>query len=447
MTHPTMAVSSIRSSAKHPKNKPVAHARLIASPPPSLGVRVQPLSCLLLLALLAGCSSPAADTHTTTSPTPAAPPPQASDIKGMQPIASVRNSTLGEWVENGLAYLSSGSDGLRIVDVRNPAEPVVLAKDIPDSSSRDVDLIHHPNGRTYALLANSTEGNTKLFDVTDPGNVTFVVKTSTCDHTVAVVPGTTVVYGSWSLCQASHPQQVEQGDVEILDFADPAHPVSRIFAFPPVAMTAGGPKAITATSCHEMTFNAALHRAYCAAISDTQVWDDTDPLNPRIVAVIDDPLVNIHHSVWDADNGTTLIIGDEFTGVLAPTPMCSDKVQYPTSALAFYDIKDLAKPTRVGYYNIPYDAVQASADSGGIQYCSTHLGDVIDGTDLIVMGWYSAGTVMVDFSDPAHAKTVATWRAAGPSSVWETRYMDGHVYSSDEVRGLDILKVAGLPGT
>ncbi len=359
----------------------------------------------------------------------------------MVPVASVQNSTLGEWVENGRVYLSSGSDGLRIVDVHDPANPVVLAQDIPDSSSRDVDLIHHPNGHLYALLADAGEANTKLFDITDLSNITLVAKTTTCDHTIAVVPNSTVVYGSWSLCQATKPNQMEQGDVEILDFKDPAHPVSKIMAFPPVAMTLGGPKVITATSCHEMTFNAQLHRAYCAAISDTQIWDDTDPLNPVIVAVIDDPLVNIHHSVWDADNGTTLIIGDEFTGVLLPTPMCSDKVEYPTSALAFYDIKDLANPTRVGYYNIPYDAVLGTGESGMAKYCSTHLGDVLDGTDLIVMGWYSAGTVMVDFKDPANAKTVAMWRAPGDSSVWETRYMDGYVYASDEIRGLDILKV------
>jgi hypothetical protein len=230
--------------------------------------------------------------------------------------------------------------------------------------------------------------------------------------------------------------------VEILDYADPEHPVSKLYVFPPVAMVgpAGAPKPVSATSCHEMSFNAELHRAYCAGISETQVWDTTDPLNPVIISIIDDPLVNIHHSVWDARNGTLLIIGDEFTGVLLPTPMCSDTVEYPTSALAFYDISDLRNPMRVGYYNIPYDSLAGSLESGAPQYCSTHLGDVIDGTDLIVMGWYSAGTVLVDFTEPSDAKTVATWRADGETFVWETRYMDGHVYSADEVRGLDVLQ-------
>jgi hypothetical protein len=404
------------------------------------------LASLLSLALLAGClSNDAAEGPGPAATTTTPPPATAADVAGMEYLASPAfnqsdsPATLGEWVEGGLAYLS-GPAGLRIVDVHDPAHPVVLAEDVPDTASRDVDLIHHPNGHLYAILADASESYMKLVDVTDPRVPQFVGHTETCVHTVAVVPNSTVVYGSWSLCHAFVAGQPLDGDVEIVDFADPLHPVSRLFVFPPAAVIGGVPHPVTATSCHEMTFNADLQRAYCAGISDTLVWDIKDPLNPVIVSVIDDPLVNIHHSVWDADNGTTLVIGDEFTGVLAPTPTCSDQAELPTSALAFYDISDLSMPRRVGYYNIPYDAVAASAESGSPQYCSTHLGDVIDGTDLIVMGWYTAGTVMVDFSEPSDAKTVATWRAEGqPTSVWETRYYDGHVYASDERHGLDIL--------
>lgn len=406
------------------------------------------LSSLLAFSLLAGClsDSPSEGGPSETAPT-APPPATAADVAGMEYLSSPQfnesdsPAVLGEWVEDGLAYLS-GPAGLRIVDVSDPANPVVLSEAVPDTASRDVDLIHHPNGRLYAVLADSQESYMKLVDVTDPAAPQFVMHTNTCVHTVATVPGTTVVYGSWSLCHASVPGQPMDGDVEIIDFADPMHPMSRLYVFPPVAMVGGTPRPVSATSCHEMTFNAELKRAYCAGITDTLVWDVSDPLSPAIISVIDDPLVNIHHSVWDADNGTLLIIGDEFSGVLAPTPTCSDQAELPTSALAFYDLSDLALPRRLGYYNIPHDAVASSAESGRPQYCSTHLGDVIDGTRLIVMGWYSAGTVMVDFTDPADAKTVATWRAEGqPTSVWETRYSDGHVYVADEEHGLDILTV------
>ena len=90
--------------------------------------------------------------------------------------------------------------------------------------------------------------------------------------------------------------------------------------------------------------------------------------------------------------------------------------------------------------DIPYDST-AGGEGSATKVCTTHLGDVIDGTDLIVMGWYSAGTVMVDFSDLAHPKTVAIWHVDGESSVWETRYYQGYIFSADEVRGLDILSI------
>jgi hypothetical protein len=406
------------------------------------------LSALLLAAVLAGCTgthsapAPATPARHDTGPTPA----PAQLATRMDYLASAKFNAsdspqgLGEWIDDGLLYLSGGA-GLRIVDIHDPANPVVLSEDTPDTNSRDVDLIHHPNGRLYAVLADDGESQMKLVDVTDPHAPALVAKTTTCVHTVAVVPGTTVVYGSWSLCQATRPAQMLDGDVEIVDFKDPQHPVSKLFVFPPAAMVGGRPHPITATSCHEMTFNAQLHRAYCAAITDTQVWDDSDPLDPTIIGVIDDPLVNIHHSVWDADNGTTLVLGDEVAGAEAPAPTCSDKADLPTSALAFYDIKDLANPVRLGSYNIPYDSL-GGGEGTATKVCTTHLGDVIDGTDRIVMGWYVAGTVLVDFSDPAHAKTVATWRADGATSVWETRYYQGHVYSADEVRGLDVLTLA-----
>jgi hypothetical protein len=403
------------------------------------------LAALLGVALLAGCLSDSPGEPVPPADTTVPPPASAADVAGFEHVASprfnesARASVFGEWVEDGIAYLS-GPAGLRIVDVRDPANPVVLAEDVPDTDSRDVDLIHHPNGRLYAVLADSQESYMKLVDVTDPSSPQLVGTTRTCVHTVAVVPGTAVVYGSWSLCHVDVPGQPLDGDVEIIDFTDPMNPVSKLYVFPPVAMVGGVPRPVSATSCHEMTFNAELKRAYCAGITDTLVWDISDPLDPVIISVIDDPLVNIHHSVWDARNGTLLIIGDEFAGVLAPTPTCSDEAELPTSGLAFYDMTDLSMPRRVGYYNIPYDAVAASAEAGAPQYCSTHLGDVIEGADLIVMGWYTAGIVMVDFSEPSDAKTVATWRAEGqPTSVWEARYHDGHVFVADAQHGLDIL--------
>ncbi len=112
----------------------------------------------------------------------------------------------------------------------------------------------------------------------------------------------------------------------------------------------------------------------------------------------------------------------------------------PTSSIWFFDISDLATPLPLGYFQVEYD--QVTAESADVPaYCSTHLGDVIEGHDLFVLGWYAGGTVMVDFANPAAAQQVAAWHAPAPTSVWEARYHDGHVYAADTQRGLDILKI------
>lgn len=398
---------------------------------------------LLALGLLAGCLDDGAD------PLPAAPSavtyPLPDAVTALEQVAApATNGSRGSFIDEGRLYLS-GSAGLRIFDIRDPARVTLLADNIPDTQgSSDVDVLHHPDGRTYAVLNVDGDGHVVLVDVTDPAAAAIVPESATdlCAHSVGVVTGTTVVYVSWSVCHATqdHQRQVAEGDVEVIDYADPMAPQRHLMEFPPVAMTVGGvPRPVTATSCHEISFNAELRRAYCSAISQTHVWDVSDPHAPAILQVIDDPLSNIHHGAWDARNGTLLILGDEFAGVLAPTPMCSDEVDVPTSALWFYDISDLANPRRVGYYQIPHDAIQSSLESGSAQYCSTHMGDVID-DDRLVMGWYTAGVVVVDFSDPAAATTLATWRAAD-SDVWEARYGNGHVFLSDKARGLDVLRL------
>lgn len=406
------------------------------------------LLAALLVPLLAGCLSDSGDED--GAPDDGAgnggirrpPTTQGPDaIAAMEWVAQPnQNGTTGIWVEDGLAYLSGGV-GLRIIDVRDPANATVLAQEVEDTDgTRDVQAFLHPNGRHYAAMA---QGGSRiiLVDVEDPTQPFKVGEVELPGyHTLMVIPGTAVIYNSRSI--STHvPGLGETGQIDIVDFTDVANPVVHLYAFPAVAMTVGGvPRPVVSTTCHEMTANAELKRAYCAGVTDTMVWDVTDPLDPVILQVIDYPLVNIHHSVYDARNGTILIIGDEFAGAAAG-PVCSDTVPYPTSAVWFFDISDLATPLPLGYFQIDYDAIAASAENGSPVYCSTHLGDVLHGRDLLVLGWYTAGTVLIDFSDPTAPTAVDHYRADGDTNTWEARFWNGHVFTGDTVRGMDILKL------
>lgn len=402
---------------------------------------------LTVLALLSGCLSGGGDGASGGVDEPASPwtgeSTQGPDaITGMEWLVQANtNRTTGIWVADGIAYLSGGV-GLRILDVSDPAAPILLAEEVEETDgTRDVQAFVHPNGRHYAALARSGS-QIVLIDVEDPTAPSFVSSVELPGyHTLMVIPGTAVIYNSRSISTHA-PGTGETGQIDIIDFTDPANPVVHLYAFPAVAMTVGGvPRPVVSTTCHEMTANAELKRAYCAGVTDTMVWDVSDPLDPVILQVIDYPLVNIHHSVYDAWNGTLLIIGDEFAGAAAG-PVCSDTVPTPTSAVWFFDISDLMTPVPLGYFQIDYDAIVGPLGEGQTPvYCSTHLGDVLHGRDLLVLGWYSAGTVLIDFSDPSVPFAVDHYRADGPSSTWEARFWNGHVFTGDTQRGMDILKL------
>jgi hypothetical protein len=363
-------------------------------------------------------------------------------ITGFEYVATAANTSAdGIWLHDDRAYLS-GPPGLRIVDIRNPAMPVMLNSEIPDTGSRDVDIMVHPDGNLYAVLS---AGGVALVDVTNATNAYVVSEASVSSHNMAVVPNSTIVYNSRSI--STHvPGVAETGQIDIVDFADPVNPVVSVFAMPAVITTPGGaPKVVTATTCHDITFNAERQRAYCAGVTDTQIWDIKDPANPVIIQVIDYPLVNIHHAVWDARGGDLLILGDEFAGAAAG-PLCSDTVDYPTSALWFFDISDIETPIPVDYFQVDWESATGDEGQPDTRLCTTHFGTLVEGHEKMVMGWYAAGTVMLDFSGVDSTPlfggvTQDAHYLPGRSNTWESREYKGHIYTGDTIRGMDVLKL------
>ncbi len=397
------------------------------------------LAFAILLPALAGCVAPTDDAGVPAGENPGpvervvyALPEAISALEGI--ATPDEKGAAGIWIENDIAYLS-GPSGLRIYDVSDPANTVPLATEVEDTSSRDVDLLHHPNGRLYAVLSRAGHGMA-LVDVTDPTAPVVASNPTLGSHNLAVVPNTTLVYNSRSI-NTQPPTPGTSGVADIVDFADPENPKITLFRFPAVVMTVGGvPRAVASTACHDITFQADRNLAYCAGITDTQVWNIEDPANPVIIQVIDWPGTNIHHAVVPARGGDLLIIGDEFAGAMGG-PMCSTKADYPTSALWFFDVSDMSRPTPVGSFQVKYDSV----DEGNSALCTTHFGTLIEDRDLIVMSWYAAGTVIVDFSDPTAPTQVAHFRPEGGVNTWDARYYNGHVFTGDTARGMDVLKI------
>lgn len=275
-----------------------------------------------------------------------------------------------------------GAEGARIVDARDPAHPVQIAFFEKPAGLDVPGVVSAGGGGAHTVTTVGDTGYVYLNNYT-AGNVTVV------DLRPALTGGDPVVVG-----------QINNGP--------------------------GGQ-----SGCHDITIDGG--RAYCAAITHTEIWDIADPKAPVVLGTIANPAIDIHHST--AASGNVLVIGDEFTGAEAAMG-CQLGGPGPAGALWFYDISTPALPVPLGYYNTPqiYPGVRYTA----------HNFNIIPGTTYLVAAWYKAGVQVVDFADPAKPKQVA--HAIGDGAVtWSAYWYRDAIITGDLHRGTDIFHL-DLPG-
>ncbi len=79
--------------------------------------------------------------------------------------------------------------------------------------------------------------------------------------------------------------------------------------------------------------------------------------------------------------------------------------------------------------------------------CTSHFGRTIEDTNHLVMAFYGAGVILVDFNDLDNPRIVDQWRpvsadAAAPGITWDAWYYEGYVFTGDITRGMDVLKLS-----
>lgn len=71
--------------------------------------------------------------------------------------------------------------------------------------------------------------------------------------------------------------------------------------------------------------------------------------------------------------------------------------------------------------------------------CTAHFGRLLEDSGFLVMGYYAAGVLLVDFRDLG-APTIAD-RLDQEGSIWDVQYHQGYLFTGDMSRGMDVLKV------
>jgi hypothetical protein len=110
----------------------------------------------------------------------------------------------------------------------------------------------------------------------------------------------------------------------------------------------------------------------------------------------------------------------------------------PGEGIASYDITAEETPVGpLGYY-VP-DVVGPTDE----RPCTSHFGRFAPGTRVMSIGWYIAGTRIVDWSDPSNPIEVAG-AVLEDTNTWAAKFHKGpYVYAGDIGRGFDVFRWTG----
>lgn len=358
-------------------------------------------------------------------------------------------SDIAFWEDRGVFGTLEG--GFRLVDLSNPTAPKLISHfDCPGSQS-DVstwgDLVFVSVDTAYFgpecdageasvdqfVLGNVWEG-IRVVSIADPAEPEMIatVDTECGSHTHTLVPD--LANERLLLYIQSYP---------LTNYAVDCNPISHQkisvvevpLKAPAEAKVIGTPSVAPAIGCHDVTIFPQRKLAAAACIHESQIWDISDPANPVVLSHIFNPLINIHHSAAFSWDGTTIVLGDELGGA-AFGPGCMSGGALPFGALWFYDVSDPAAPVEVGSFVVPRDRVEI--------VCTAHNFNVIpltDGRDVLVSAWYTGGTTVIDFTDPANPEEIAYYVPEGADS-WSSYFYNGYIYSNDlGTRGIDVYEL------
>jgi hypothetical protein len=238
-------------------------------------------------------------------------------------------------------------------------------------------------------------------------------------HTITAHPTEPLVYISpGGLAYAGGPEQ-------IVDVSNPRKPKV-------VATYENNPN-----GCHDVSFHITKDSklAFCAGLTEVQVWDVSDPLAPVTIAHIANPAIQYPHYAEVSPDGKTLVINDE-----AFVAHDCTSGQSPTGSIWTYDVSDPAAPVMLGHFSPPRGEPGVGNEVTWLEtWCTSHQFSFTPDGDVVVP-WFTGGTSLIDLSDPT-APTEAGYYQPADAIAYSSQYRKGLIYISDMNRGFEVLKV------
>ena len=193
--------------------------------------------------------------------------------------------------------------------------------------------------------------------------------------------------------------------------------------------------------CHDITVYSQIGLAAGACSGNGILLDIKDPANPKRLDAVNDPNYAYWHSASFSNDGKKVVFTDEWGGGMGARCRPNDPSKWGADAI--FRLND-NKLTFGSYYKMP-------AAQGDSENCVAHNGSLIPvpGRDIKVQAWYQGGISVMDFTDPEHVTEIAYFDR-GPidpkmlilGGSWSAYWYNGHIYSSEIARGLDVFELA-----
>jgi hypothetical protein len=193
--------------------------------------------------------------------------------------------------------------------------------------------------------------------------------------------------------------------------------------------------------CHDITVYPQMGLAGGACAGYGLLLDIRDPAHPVRLAAASDSNFAYWHSATFNNDASKVIFTDEWGGGVSPRCRVTDKPEWGADAI--FTIENKRALTFRNYYKVP--APQTTTEN-----CVAHNGNLIPvpGRDIMVQGWYQAGVSIVDYTDPAHPTEIAYFDRGPMDSTkleiagsWSAYWYNGYIYSTEIMRGLDVLEL------
>jgi hypothetical protein len=394
-------------------------------------------------------------------------------------------------LDQGVGPNASPPGGFRVMDISNPTAPTEVGQYVCSGDQSDVSVwknivvtsIDKPTQEFCTAAETSAKGGAAVWEglrivsIANPANPRIVdtVRTRCGSHTnTAYYDGRAnrlLVYVlSYPLAGRYNPASemvplsaggpgcnaADHGIISIVEvpLRNPSN--SRVISTESVRPTIG---------CHDVTLFLQRALAAAACLTESQIWDISNPADPKIIAHIPHPPgMDISHSTTFSNDGKTLVIGAELGGAAASPGCFSGSTEDPIGGLFFYDIagEKAGSPQFLDSFKLP----QRSATL----FCTAHQFNVVprrDDRDTLVSSWYTGATSVIDFTEvrsgvaPSQIAYYIPEGAAPPpppdedtvgeAAAWASYWYRGYVYSSNfdedvnsitpRSRGIDVFRV------